>query len=168
MKKTTRGTIHIFTYKGRSALSPLAHDLRLTCTRFEATLADDGQVKAWFDIGSIQVDGPMSGGRVDTGRFGRLEKGKILSGMSKDVLRSKRHPRVSFGGALADGTLKGSLELAGRREDIELPVTVADGRVRGRVTLTPSRWGIKPYKAMLGALTLQDRVEVDFDVEHPA
>ena len=36
--------------------------------------------------------------------------------------------------------------------------------VTGEVTLTPTRWGIKPFKALMGAIKLKDRVLIRFDL----
>lgn len=167
MHTLTDGFVHIFTFKDRSRLlSPIAHDLRLDCARFEVTL-DDGRVRGRFPVDGIEVAGPVHDGVVDQKGFGKLEKGKVLSGMRKDVLRSKRHPEVIFAGHIDGDRVRGGLTLVGRTVDIELPVEIADGRVRGRVELTPSRWGIKPYKALLGALVVADRVEVAFDLAWP-
>ena len=48
-------------------------------------------------------------------------------------------------------------------QDITLTVREADGRWRGQIELVPTRWGIQPFKALLGAIKLEDRVVVRFD-----
>ena len=40
----------------------------------------------------------------------------------------------------------------------------ADGRDRGAVELVPSRWGIAAFKALMGAIRVQDRIWVTFDL----
>lgn len=176
MRTLTSGTVHVFTFKDPSRLlSPIAHDLRLSCPQFEVTLDDDGRVRGWFRPDAIAVDGPVKGGRVDAGAFGALESGKIRSAVQKDVLRTKQHPEIVFAGTLepgdagpeAGGVVKGGLTMVGRTVDVAVPVRFAEGRARGRVELTPSRWGIKPYKALLGALVVADRVVVEFDLALP-
>ncbi len=43
----------------------------------------------------------------------------------------------------------------------------ADGRVTGTFLVAQSEWGIKPYRALLGALRVRDTVEVVLDVVLP-
>jgi len=168
MKTFTDGPVHIFTFKDPTRLlSPIAHDLRLRCPKFEVTL-DDGRVRAWFSPESIEVDGPVRNGRVDGSTFGRLERGKIISSMRKDVLRIKNHPEIRFVGTRAGDRVQGGLTLVGRTVDIEFDVKSAEGRITGRVELQPSAWGIKPYRALLGALVIADRVVIEFDLPVPA
>lgn len=164
MRTLTDGTVHIFTYKDPSKLlSPIAHDLRLRCPRFEVTL-DGHRIRAWFAPDSIEVDGPVRDGRVDAGAFGRLERGKIISAMRKDVLRTRQHPEIRFEGTLHADRVEGRLTLAGRTLDLGFDLEMREGRFVGRLELKPSRWGIKPYKALLGALVVEDRVEIHFDL----
>lgn len=164
MPSITHGHVRVFTYKDDSRLlSPIAHDLQLSCARFRVNL-DGDRVTATFEPESIEVDGPMKQGALDRGGFGRIERGKIKSAIRKDVLRTKKHPIIRLDGSLSSDTLSGRLTLAGQTREISLPVTFADGRATGRLELRPSRWGIKPYKALMGALRLQDRVTVTFDL----
>lgn len=164
MRTFTDGHVYIFTFKDPTRLlSPIAHDLRLSCPRFEVTL-EDGRIRGWFEPDAIEVDGPVRDGRVDPGGFGKLERSKILSAMRKDVLRTRSHREVRFVGTLGDGRAKGGLTLVGRTVDIEFDVKLDGDRVSGRVEISPSRWGIKPYKALLGALVLEDRVAIEFDL----
>jgi hypothetical protein len=60
--------------------------------------------------------------------------------------------------------VQGELELLGRWQPIEFPFSESSGKVTGEVELRPSRWGIEPYKALLGAIRLQDRVLVRFEL----
>lgn len=166
---TLSGQLHVYTYKDDSRLlSPVAHDLRLRVTRFTATL-DGAQVRVRVPVDAIEVDGPVKQGDVDLSAFGKLERGQIKRALAKDVLALKRHAEVIFAGTLhrrADGDdrLTGGLTLVGRTVDVVIPVRFRDGRAVGRVEITPSRWGIKPYSALMGTLKVQDRVAVAFDL----
>ena len=60
--------------------------------------------------------------------------------------------------------VRGTLELVGRSAPLELTLRARDGRLVGEVEFKPSRWGIKPYKALAGAIKLQDRVKVRVDL----
>ena len=55
----------------------------------------------------------------------------------------------------------------GRTKPVRIGATLDGDRVRGGVTVTQSRWGIKPYSAFFGALRLADDVEIEFDLTLP-
>jgi hypothetical protein len=44
----------------------------------------------------------------------------------------------------------------------------SDGTVTGGVSLAQSEWGIRPYKGLMGALKVQDVIEVVIDARLPA
>lgn len=164
MIDVTEGEIHLFTYK-EGMLSPMAHDLRLSVGRFRVRL-DDAQFEATFVPESITVDGVMRGDRLHVDVLSDKDKAKIRTVMQAEVLRTSQYARVVFRGALEEkGVLmaaKGELELAGRKRPLEITVRRTAEGVKGEVELKPSTWGIRPYKALGGALKLQDRVVVRF------
>jgi hypothetical protein len=47
-------------------------------------------------------------------------------------------------------------------------VIEADGRVASTIALVQSRWGIKPYRALMGALKVSDEVVVAIEGRLPA
>jgi hypothetical protein len=86
--------------------------------------------------------------------------------LSREVLDAVRFPHVDFRGrytgTLDRGTLSGDLLVRGTPRSLTMPVSVAHSA--GRFVVT-GRWegrlsalGIKPFKALLGALKLEDRV----------
>ncbi len=155
--------LHIYTYKDASKLlSTVAHDLRLSVARFTAR-RDGSAVEVRCQLDSLAVDGKVSGGRVEG--MNLLERREILKNTrGRKVLATDKHPEARFSGRLDAGHLTGQLSFAGRTAPVECPVDESDGRVRGRLTLAPSRWGIPPFKAMMGTIALDDRIEIDFDV----
>lgn len=158
---STTGTIHVFTYKD-GLLARLAHDLRLTLRRFEIQ-RDGATVQARFWPGSLQVDGAIDRrGQLETMSDG--DRRKIGENIANDVLHLERHPEASFHGQIVSGAVEGELTLAGRSASVRVPVQAVGDRLRGEVTLVPSRWGIAPYKALAGAIKLQDRVLVVVDL----
>ena len=54
--------------------------------------------------------------------------------------------------------------MTGRAAAVSFALEERSGRLKGRVALTPTQWGIKPFKALLGAIKVQDRVIVEFDL----
>jgi hypothetical protein len=84
--------------------------------------------------------------------------------LSRDVLDASRHPaitlRARYTGTIEAGTLTGDLTVRGAPRPLSMPVRVTldgaawtlTGRWEGRLTAL----GVKPFKALLGALKLED------------
>lgn len=158
--------IFIFTFK-EGLLSRVAHDLRLHVERFTIARAGD-EIVGRFAADSLVVDGSMHEGRLDPGGLSARDKGKIVETMRKEILQTRSHPQIEYRGRVElDGErvrVDGKLKLVG----VERPLLVVGARegdrVRASVTLRPSEFGIAPYKALAGAIRLQDRVRVEIDV----
>lgn len=171
MTTISDGTLHIYTYKD-GVLSRLGHDLRLRCRSFEVSI-DGTNVAGRFDVSSIELEGAVRGDALALAEVSDKDRREILETMHSKVLESRRHPEVRFSGEAREAgeqrvSVAGQLELHGRRQPLDVDVERTDGRLRGRVSLRPSRWGIAPFKAFLGALRLQDRVEIAFDLPDAA
>lgn len=166
-----RAQIEIFTFK-EGLLSRVAHDLRIHVEAFEVSLVDD-RIDARFDPASLRVDGAMRKNTLAPGVLDAADRRKIEDTIRDDVLGTRRYPEIRFEGRVDPSTrplrIEGHLELVGQRRPVSLtlsPVVLGTGRwLRGRTTLVPSRWGIRPYRALAGALKLQDRVEVQVQAQ---
>jgi hypothetical protein len=165
-------TVHVYTFKA-GLLSRLAHDLRLRCERFEIVI-DDGVVSATFDAASLRVDGVVTKGRLDPRGLSPSDYAKIEATARDEVLATRRHPQVTLQGRVevagaGHPVVGGELTLAGRTAPLPRTVVRREGDgFRCTVQLAPSRWGIAPYRALAGALKLQDRVEIDVRVDASA
>ncbi len=148
--------IQVFTFKD-GLLARLAHDLRLSLRRFELRRAGE-TISGTFWPGSLVVDGAVSKGRVDATGLSEGDR-RSIAGNIAEVLQVGRFPEVTLTGQVTAGRFAGTLTLVGRTLPIEAAVTT-DGVVRAEVVLVPSRWGIAPYRALAGAIKLQDRVVV--------
>jgi polyisoprenoid-binding protein YceI len=63
-------------------------------------------------------------------------------------------------------TVEGELTIAGATRPVAMRLEVGpDGRVSGRVPLTQSDWGIKPYRGLMGALKVRDELEIELTAE---
>lgn len=162
--------IHVFTYK-EGLLSRVAHDLRLHVEPRGVDVERSAeQVRAEIDASALVVDGAMRAAQLDAGALDGRDRQKIVDTMRREILATQRFPKIRFtGNAVARGdrelVIEGELELAGVRRPLSFTATRADRRLRARVTLRPSIWGIQPYKALAGAIRLQDRVTVDLDLD---
>jgi hypothetical protein len=82
-------------------------------------------------------------------------------------MRVSDHPEVRFRGTTttkqAPFVIEGTLEMFGNVRPLRILLNTRNKRLLGEVELAPSQWGIKPYKALGGALKLQDRVVISVD-----
>src|SRR5688572_17910177 len=143
----------------------------LQLERFE--VEHDGEVvDGRFRADSLVVAGAMEHGRLNAEALSAGQKAEILRNVRREILHTDSHPearlRARVTAAAEHGPaarkLAGTFELVGSSRAIELVVHARDGRLRGDVELRPSDWGIKPYRALLGAIRLADRVRVRFDL----
>jgi polyisoprenoid-binding protein YceI len=161
--------VRVQTFK-EGLLSRMAHDLQLHVGRFEVTISED-QLDATFDPSSLRIDGVVKGGRVDPTVLSTGDRRKIQDNIEREVLHARRHGPIQLSARIeANGPsrwrARGELTLLG----VTLPLTVIaragdDGRVRSHVVLVPSRWGVRPYRALGGAIRIQDKVVVEIDLE---
>jgi hypothetical protein len=64
-------------------------------------------------------------------------------------------------------TVSGELTIAGTTRPADMALTVDRDRIRGTMTVVQSRWGIKPFTALMGALRVRDAVDIVVDVRLP-
>ncbi len=147
--------VQVFTYKD-GLLARLAHDLRIRVTSYRISL-EEGRVTASFDPASARVDGVAHGDRVDAAELSDRDKRSIEATIVDEVLG--RAP-VLYEGVVDGTTVLGRLTLRGRTEPLDVQVATTKGGLVVDVPLVPSRWGIAPYRALAGAIRLQDRWRV--------
>jgi hypothetical protein len=154
-------SVRVFTFKD-GLLSRLAHDLQIRATDWEIVVDGDA-VRGRFGLAGLRVDGAVEHGRVIDGKLSSSDRAKIERTMADDVLELRRHPVAMFEGVLDREALRvrGELTMHGRTVELAPLVIREDGdRLVLEVSLMPSRWGIAPYRALAGALKLQDRVVI--------
>jgi hypothetical protein len=156
--------IHAYTFK-EGLLSKLAHDLRFTLTRFSISVRGT-EVQARFTLGSLRVDGVVRGGKLERDVLSQSDREKIQETM-RDVLHVHEHTEARLSARLLNAAppfvLDGQLTLRGETRPVQLRLELDADRLLGAITLTPSQWGIRPYRALGGTLKLQDRVRITID-----
>jgi len=160
-------TIHIFTFKA-GLLARLAHDLRLTFRQHEIKV-HARRVFASAVAESLVVDGVMTSNGLDTRTLSAKDQRSILETVHNEILLSRRYPRIELEGAIqtiADNRnmLGGELRLRGHARPIETELIRSGDTVQSVFELKPSEFGIAPYKALGGAIKLDDRVRVSISV----
>lgn len=161
-------TLSVHTRRGGAA-AKAGHDLVIHVTSWQGTLELGAEpattsVALTADATSLRVHKGTGGVQA----LGDKEKSSIHKTIDEDVLERQdivfRSTHVQ--GAAATGVLsvEGELTLAGKPEPIAFDVAIDDdGRISATAVVTQTRWGVKPYSAMFGALKVLDDVEVVLD-----
>jgi hypothetical protein len=147
----------VFTFKD-GMLSPLGHDLELRVSRFTIDVSDDrSRVEASFAADSLRVVAG-SGGAVPL--LDRDRK-SIEETMRDEILQARRHPKIEFrSSAISDAEIRGTLTLVGRSREIGCAREVQGAEQSVTAQIHQPDFGIKPYRAMLGALRIKPDVTV--------
>jgi polyisoprenoid-binding protein YceI len=108
--------------------------------------------------------GPVEAGVVRAERFDAATRSEIERAVHSHILDTRRHPTARFTGtALPTDSgfdVSGKLELVGRSEPLSFAVRRAGTEFRADFEFSPSHWGIEPYRALFGAIRLQDRLSI--------
>lgn len=142
------------------------HNLTLTVEDWSGTLVvGDSPVTS-----SLRVTANLATLRVLDAHGGLkplsdFERGQIEKNAA-GVLGVAHQPELSFTSTAIDGTweqgrMEGTLTLAGRAEVQQFTIAAADGMYTATGTITQSRYGIKPFSLMMGALKVGDDVTVE-------
>ena len=156
--------IHAYTFK-EGLLSKLAHDLRFTLTRFSISVRGT-EITGRFTLSSLRVDGVMRSGKLERNELSPNDRERIQETM-QDVLRVRDHAEAKLSARLLNAAppflIEGQLTLCGETRPIQTRLELDSDRLLGAITIVPSQWGIKPYRALGGTLKLQDRVRIAID-----
>ncbi|MBU0552145.1 YceI family protein [Myxococcota bacterium] len=153
---------HIFTFKD-GLLSSVAHDLRFSLKRFELS-RDGAQVTGRFWPDSLIGDGVMRDGALHADGLSDKDWKDIDKNIRQKILDTAKHPEILFEGKINGGRVEGTLTMKGRRAPVRFDGRVEAGVLSAQVEIKPSDWGIPPFKALLGAIKLKDRVLIDFEL----
>jgi len=172
------GSVRVYTRR-EGLGARVGHDLTLQATRWSAEVELDpgdltrSSVSTTVDASSLEV----LEGRGGAIPLSEKDRADIRKNIAQKVLQVDRHPQITFRSTGVEAaspdrlTLAGELTLAGTTRPVRLELQREAGedadRLSGRVTITQTDWGIKPFSAMLGALKVSNDVEVEIDVRVP-
>ncbi|MEW1842361.1 YceI family protein [Nonomuraea angiospora] len=147
------------------------HDLTIEVTRWSGEATIDTAAPANSSL-TVEADAGSLAVRTGTGGVKPLtdsDRADIERIIREKILHTDRYPAITFRSTRVDGTaesfhIEGDLTIVGETRLVTVQGLFADERVRGSAAIVQSRWGIRPYSALLGALKLSDEVEVRFDV----
>jgi polyisoprenoid-binding protein YceI len=140
------------------------HDLVLEVGDWEASVEVDDRgtptaIALHADPSSLRVRDGSRGVKPLTDK----DRDDIHSAIEEQILRGHSIAFESSSTELAEGQLevRGQLAIAGSARSVSFELELSsDGRVTGILPVSQSQWGIKPYRAFMGALKVRDEVEV--------
>jgi polyisoprenoid-binding protein YceI len=149
-------------------LRALAHSPTLTCVPERVTVDFEGRegeasVEASFRAAAIEA--PVG--------IPPADRAKMLDNLrGREVLDAARFPTLDFrgqyAGSLSAGTLAGDLRVRSVSRRLSIPVRVSE---QASALVATGAWegaladlGIKPFKALLGAIKLEDWIALRLDV----
>jgi polyisoprenoid-binding protein YceI len=164
------GRIILHTFRDGLA-AQAGHDLTIEVTRWsgELTVNEDlspADLSVQLDLGSLAVR-EGSGGLKPLTDADRRE----IAFTARKTLGTDRNPSATFTASGFEpsgdgGVISGTLELAGQTRPVRLQVSpAAAGGFQATASVVQSQYGIKPYKAFLGALRVRDAVDVVAEVD---
>ncbi|HEY8200136.1 MAG TPA: YceI family protein [Actinomycetota bacterium] len=149
----------------------VGHDLIIDVGQWSANVSvgedpSDTTITASAQVGSLNpVEGiggvkPLSDG----------DKSDIRKNITQKILTS---PEITFKSSSVkvaenSATVSGDLTILGRSQPVDIQLTESGGKVRGNFSVVQTKWGIKPFTAMMGALKVADRVDVEFEGDVPS
>jgi hypothetical protein len=152
------GTLHIFTYR-EGLLSRIAHDLRFILPSSVLNQTGD-EITGRFKLSQIQLEGALVQGKLAPKLLTEKDRRKILKNLHEKILQSAKHPFAEVNGRLNDKRFEGQLGLRNQKAPISCPIQTTAQGFEGQFEIQPSHWGIAPFKAIFGAIQLQDRIGV--------
>ncbi len=164
------GTLKVKTYR-EGVAQKIGHDLVIEVAQWDATVdvGPDGaidSVQLNADAGSLQVREGHNGVKALTDE----DRKDIHASINEKVLGGKPIAFASTGVEPHGGgvTVRGDLTMADITREAVFDIEVSgDGRIAGTLPVTQSEWGVKPYRAFMGALKVRDTVDVVVDARLP-
>jgi hypothetical protein len=159
----------LFSFKD-GLLARLAHDLKLQVERFSIEVDDTThQIKAAFDPSSIAVVCAMADGRDNPSTLSKGDKKKIYDNVTKDVLKTRKHPEIRFDSSnvvqRGEGfAVEGTLQIQGKSRTVQTRIRPDGDRWVAELSVHQPDFGIKPFTAALGALKVKPDVIVRLSV----
>ena len=157
-------TLSVCTRRGGAA-AKAGHDLDMLVTSWEAEIRvgpEDTSLSLGANATSLRVQKGTGGMQA----LGDDDKANIHQTIDDEVLKREaivfNSTRVQGDGARL--RVEGDLTILGSTQPIAFDLEVGDdGAIAGTAVVTQTRFGMKPYSALFGALKVLDDVEVVLD-----
>ena len=168
------GRLTISTYKSGMG-AKVGHDLVLEARRWSGTVDVNpdnpgaSSVQVTVDARSFEVVQASGGVKPLSDK----DSADIRKNMDDKVLQTSRFPEITFRSTQVTPTsIAGDLTIVGNTQPVTLALSVQDGAgettITGRTTVTQTKFGIKPFSAMMGALKVKDDVDMQVELSLPS
>ena len=157
---------------GRQGMAARAgHDLVLDVTQWNGSLVIDpdssrSELSVTVDAGSLEIRDAVGGVKPLTAD----DRTEIRRNIADKVLHVGKNPAITFASTAVKHTndrtlaVAGNLAIAGVTRPVQFDVTLAPGGnsavLRATVTIAQSKFGIRPFSALMGTLKVADNVEI--------
>ncbi|MGH3940224.1 MAG: YceI family protein [Pseudonocardiaceae bacterium] len=138
----------------------MGHDVDLRVTSLSLEVADDDAITAEFDADSLQVASKEPSSESD--------RRKIASNAA-DSLDARKFSKIKFSSTSVtrnddSATIEGELTLHGVTNPISVQAHNDGKHWNADLTLDQTKYGIKPFSAMMGALKVKPEVKIHISV----
>lgn len=172
--------IRVLVYRG-GRLARLGHNHVITIREIEGEvwLGDslaESAVRIRFPVAALAVDEPEARAQAGDDFPGEIPdrdiEGTRKNMLGEGLLDGERHPFIeavsqSIEGAAGDARLRFTIEVRGQPYEVVLPasVDISGDRISasGQSTLTHDSIGIEPFSVMLGALAVQNELQLQYE-----
>lgn len=165
------GSLQVKTYRAGMA-QKAGHDLVIDVTSWSATVTVEGDSPATVELNADPRSLHVNEGHGGAKALSDKDKADIRESVDDKVLKGEAITFRSTSASSKDPgsvSMDGELGMAGTTRPVSFEVEISpDGQVKANVALTQSEWGIKPFKAMMGALKVKDEVDVVLDARLPS
>ena len=149
----------------------MGHDLVIEVGRWSAT-ADVGEdlsacsLTGSADVGSMEVVSGEGGVKpLSDGDKAEIKK-TIVDKILGDTKIDFKSTSISGGGSNA--TVQGDLTIAGKTAPAQFQLQdLGGGRIKATGQVVQSNFGVKPFKAFMGALKVKDTVDIEIEATVP-
>lgn len=144
-------------------LSPVGHDLRLVAPATKLTVDTETRALSLeVAAAALRVAAVVVEGRDASAPLSEADRVQIENNLHREVLESKQFATIVYEGVARDATgVEGALTLRGVRLALPLAVRREGAEVVVSAAVDHTRWGIKPFKALFGALRVKPTLRVE-------
>jgi polyisoprenoid-binding protein YceI len=147
------------------------HDLIIDVKNWKATanIAEnpaESSFSGTADAGSFTVREGVGGVKP----LSEGDKADIKKNITQKILTT---PEISFTSTEVQpsgdaATITGDMKIMGKAAPATVKLSQQGGKVKGNMTIAQTKWGIKPFQAMMGALKVKDQVEIELEADLPS
>lgn len=140
----------------------VGHDLIIEVKNWEAeaNIAEEPQNSTFrgsADVNSFTVRQGVGGVKP----LSDSDKADIKKNITQKILTNPNITFTSNSVNPSTNMVSGEMSIMGRSQPIDIKLTESGGEVKATMTVVQSKWGIKPFQAMMGALKVRDPIEVE-------